>query len=174
MHAYDDAAVIAGQGTIGLELHADTPELTHVLVSVGGGGLMAGAAAALEGRVQVVAVEPAGCPTLHAALAAGRPVAVETGGLAADSLGARTIGQLGFEIARRTGVESVLVDDAAIPTGAGILVGAAESGFGARWRRSDGGIVGRGMVAACGKPGLRYPLRGEYRSGKDACKLVLI
>ena len=115
VHAYDDPDVVSGQGTAGLELLADTPGVTHVLVSVGGGGLLSGIAAALEGSVvQVIGVEPFGCPTLHAALAAGAPVAVEVGGLAADSLGARTLGQIGFEIARRTGVQSVLVDDAAI------------------------------------------------------------
>ena len=122
VHAYDDPDVVSGQGGVGLELLEDKPGLTHVLVSVGGGGLMGGIAAALEGSgVQVGGVEPFGCPTLHAALAAGGPVPVEVGGLAADSLGARTIGQIGFEIARRTGVESVLVEDTAIRAAQGWL-----------------------------------------------------
>jgi threonine dehydratase len=75
---------------------------------------MAGIAAAVEGRAKVVAVEPHAAPTLHAALAAGQPVDVAVSGIAADSLGARRIGDIGFEVAVRTGVESVLVSDADI------------------------------------------------------------
>jgi threonine dehydratase len=82
-----------------------------VLVAVGGGGLMAGIAAAVEGRAHVVGVEPRNAPTLHAALAAGVPVDVAVSGVAADSLGARRIGEIGFSVAVRTGVESVLVSD---------------------------------------------------------------
>jgi threonine dehydratase len=82
-----------------------------VLVAVGGGGLMAGIAAAVEGLARVVGVEPATAPTLHAALEAGAPVDVAVAGIAADSLGARRIGQIGFEVAVRTGVKSVLVSD---------------------------------------------------------------
>ena len=85
-----------------------------VLVAVGGGGLMSGVATAVEGRARVVGVEPVGAPTLHAALAAGEPVDVEVSGVAADSLGARRVGSIAWEVARRTGVGSVLVDDAAL------------------------------------------------------------
>jgi threonine dehydratase len=72
---------------------------------------MAGIAAALEGRARVVAVEPEGCPSFHAALAAGRPVDAEVSGVAADSLGARRTGEIAFAVARRTGVTSLLVGD---------------------------------------------------------------
>lgn len=75
---------------------------------------MAGVAAAVEGRARVVAVEPEAAPTLHAALAAGELVDVAVSGIAADSLGARRIGDIGFSVAVRTGVESVLVSDADI------------------------------------------------------------
>ena len=75
---------------------------------------MAGVATAVEGRARVVGVEPAGAPTLHAALAAGEPVDVAVSGVAADSLGARRVGSIAWDVARRTGVTSVLVDDAAI------------------------------------------------------------
>lgn len=115
VHAYDDEAVLAGQGTIGLELQQDAPALTHVLVAVGGGGLVGGIAAAHEGRpVQLLGVEPERSACLNAALEAGHPTPIEVGGVAADSLGARQVGQLSFDIARRTGLQSLLVPDSAI------------------------------------------------------------
>ncbi|HEX6754817.1 MAG TPA: threonine/serine dehydratase [Mycobacteriales bacterium] len=114
VHAYDQAEVCAGQGTLALELIEQAGPVDTVLVAVGGGGLVAGIAAALEDRVRVVGVEPEGCPTLHAALAAGRPVDVPVGGIAADSLGAGRIGEVCWAVARRTGLRSVLVPDEAI------------------------------------------------------------
>ncbi|GLY38502.1 threonine dehydratase [Amycolatopsis sp. NBRC 101858] len=113
-HAYDQPEICAGQGTVGLELLADVDGLDTILVAVGGGGLLAGIAAAVEGRARVVGVEPHTAPTLHAALAAGEPVPVEVSGIAADSLGASRLGDIAFAVATRTGVGSVLVDDAAI------------------------------------------------------------
>jgi threonine dehydratase len=114
-HAYDQPEVCAGQATLGLELLQQSGgELDTVLVAVGGGGLMAGIAMATEGRARVVGVEPVTIPTLHAALAAGRPVDVEVSGIAADSLGATRLGEIPFAVAARTGVRSVLVDDADI------------------------------------------------------------
>jgi threonine dehydratase len=110
-HPYDQPEVCAGQGTLALELEEQTEGVDTVLVSVGGGGLMAGIAAALEGRSRVVAVEPEGCPSFHAALAAGEPVDAEVSGVAADSLGARRTGEIPFAVARRTGVTSLLVSD---------------------------------------------------------------
>ena len=89
-------------------------EVDTVLVATGGGGLMAGVATAVADVARVVAVEPVTAPTLHAALAAGEPVDVAVSGVAADSLGARRIGALGWEAARRHDVMSVLVDDEAI------------------------------------------------------------
>jgi threonine dehydratase len=113
-HAYDQPEIAAGAGTLALELLEDVPGLDTVVVAVGGGGLFAGVAAALEGRVRVVAVETAGAPTLHRALAAGEPVDVAVSGVAADSLGARRIGAIGFDLALRTSPVSLLVDDAAV------------------------------------------------------------
>ncbi len=110
-HAYDQPEIAAGAGTVGSELLDQVPGVDTVLVAVGGGGLMAGIAAAVEGDAKVVAVEPATAPTLHAALAAGEPVDVPVSGVAADSLGARSIGDIGFSVAVRAGVESVLVSD---------------------------------------------------------------
>jgi threonine dehydratase len=118
VHAYDQPEVLAGQGTVALEWEADAPPLDALLVAVGGGGLLGGMAAWLAGRVRVVAVEPEGCPTLARALEAGRPVDVEVGGIAADSLGARRLGAGCFEVAsaqRSAGtLEHVLVSDDAI------------------------------------------------------------
>jgi threonine dehydratase len=113
-HAYDQIEVAAGAGTLVDETIDDEPSIETVIVAVGGGGLLAGVLAGLDGRARVVAVEPMAAPTLNAALKAGRPVDVSVSGIAADSLGARRVGQIAFDVARRFGVESVLVDDSAI------------------------------------------------------------
>jgi threonine dehydratase len=115
VHAYDQPEVLAGQGTVGKELAEDAPEATHVLVATGGGGLIGGIAAWFAGSgVQVISIEPEGCPTLATALKEGRPVPCPVGGVAADSLGARQVGGLMFEVAKRHVAQAVLVPDAAI------------------------------------------------------------
>jgi threonine dehydratase len=114
VHAYDHADVLAGQGTVGREMEQDAPELTHVLVATGGGGLIGGIAAWYAGSVSVISVEPEGCPALHDALAAGRPVDAPVGGVAADSLGARRAGAEMFPLAQRYVGAALLVPDAAI------------------------------------------------------------
>lgn len=115
-HAYDQPEIAAGAGTLALELlEQATKPVDTVVVAVGGGGLMSGVAAALEDLpVRVVGVEPEQAPTLRAALQAGEPTDVKVSGVAADSLGARRVGDIAFEVARRTGVHSLLVDDPAI------------------------------------------------------------
>jgi threonine dehydratase len=113
-HAYDQPEVCAGQGSVALELLDQLGQVDTVVLAVGGGGLMAGVATALQDRARVVGVEPETSPTLHAALAAGHPVDVEVSGIAADSLGARRVGTIAYEVAVRTGVRSVLVTDEAI------------------------------------------------------------
>jgi threonine dehydratase len=114
VHAYDHEDVLAGQGSVGREFEQDAPDLTHILVATGGGGLIGGIAAWYAGSVAVVSVEPEGCPSLHDALLAGRPVAAPVGGVAADSLGAREVGSLMFPIAQRFVSQAVLVADEAI------------------------------------------------------------
>jgi threonine dehydratase len=114
IHAYDHADVLAGQGTVGREFEQDAPDLTHILVASGGGGLIGGIAAWYAGSTAIISVEPEGCPALHDALRAGRPVDAPVGGLAADSLGARQVGLLMFPIARRFVSQAVLVADDAI------------------------------------------------------------
>ena len=114
VHAYDHTDVLAGQGTVAREFEHDAPELTHVLVATGGGGLIGGMAAWYAGSTAVVSVEPIGCPALHDALRCGAPVDAPVGGLAADSLGARQVGGLMFPLAQRYVAQAVLVTDDAI------------------------------------------------------------
>jgi threonine dehydratase len=112
VHAFDQPETLLGQGTIGLELEADAPEVDSLLVAVGGGGLIGGIAAWYAGRVKVVGVEPDGAPTLRAAFAAGEPVDAPAGGIAADSLAPKRVGRLMFPIARaHVAPEVVLVTD---------------------------------------------------------------
>jgi threonine dehydratase len=114
VHAYDQPEVIAGQGTVGLELLEQVEGFDTVLVAVGGGGLIGGIATALGDRAQVVAVEPEAAPTLQRALDAGQPVDTVVGGVASDSLGARRIGELAFAAVQKYSVKSLLVADDAI------------------------------------------------------------
>lgn len=101
MHAYDQPEVVAGAGTLAAEIEAEAGLPSRVLVSVGGGGLVAGIAAWFESRCRVEALEPVGSPTLHAARAAGEPVDVAVGGLAADALGARRIGHIAWAVSQQ-------------------------------------------------------------------------
>ena len=114
VHAFDQNETIMGQGTLALELEAQAPDIDTLLVSVGGGGLVAGIAAWYAGRVKVIGVEPEASPTLTRALEAGHPVEAEVGGLAADSLAPRQVGQIVFPIVQKYAPQTVLVTDEAI------------------------------------------------------------
>jgi threonine dehydratase len=114
MHAYDQVEVVAGAGTLAREIELEAGLPDRVLVSVGGGGLIGGIAAWFASRCRVEALEPVGSPTLHAARAAGEPVDVSVGGLAADALGARRIGSVAWPITQRHVCAAHLVPDAAI------------------------------------------------------------
>jgi len=114
IHAFDQAETLLGQGTVGLELEQDAPEIDTLLVAVGGGGLIGGIAAWYGSRIKIVAVEPESAPTLHAAFAAGHPVDAPAGGIAADSLAPRRVGELMFAIARNHVSQVTLVTDDAI------------------------------------------------------------
>ena len=158
IHAYDQWETLQGQATVGLELEEQFPRLDALLVAVGGGGLVGGIAAWYAGRVPVIGVEPAEAPTLTRALEAGKPVDAPAGGVAADSLAPRRVGELMFPIARRH-VTTVLVSDDAIrdaqrhlwktlrvvaePGGAAAM---AALGSGA-WKAREGQTVG---VLLCG------------------------
>lgn len=114
VHAYDQVETLLGQATVGLEFEEQEPKLDSLLVAVGGGGLIGGIASWYSGRIKIVGVEPETAPTLTKALEAGHPVDAEAGGIAADSLAPKRVGELMFPIARDL-VDSVrLVPDAAI------------------------------------------------------------
>jgi threonine dehydratase len=111
IHAYDQAETMLGAGTVGMELAGQAPGASHVLASVGGGGLLSGVAAWYAGDAQVVGVEPEGAPTLTEAMRAGRPVDAEAGSIAVDSLAPRQVGELTFAVLRQNAAQVLLVDD---------------------------------------------------------------
>ena len=113
VQAYEDPVVFAGAGSVALEF-AEQATFDTLLVAVGGGGLIAGCAAAIGDSIRIVAVETEGTPTLHEALKAGHPVDVKISGIAADALGASRIGTPNFEVAQKLVAESVLVTDEAV------------------------------------------------------------
>ncbi|WP_431128463.1 threonine/serine dehydratase [Variovorax paradoxus] len=113
-HAYDQPEVVAGAGTLGVEIEAEGDFPDSVLVSVGGGGLIGGLAGWFQKRARVVALEPEKAPTLFRAREAGEPVDVDVGGIAADSLGARRIGAISWEITQKYVQDALLLSDESI------------------------------------------------------------
>jgi threonine dehydratase len=111
IHAFDQMETLLGQGTVGLEFEEQAPDLDTLLVAVGGGGLIGGIASWYQGQVKIVGVEPEAAPTLAKALEAGRPVDTEAGGIAADSLAPRRVGELMFPIAQKLVDRVLLVSD---------------------------------------------------------------
>ncbi len=101
IHAFDQAETLLGQGTVGLEFERQAPALDTLLVSVGGGGLIGGIASWYQGKIRVMGVEPEAAPTLTRALEAGHPVDAIAGGIAADSLAPKRVGELMFPIAQQ-------------------------------------------------------------------------
>jgi threonine dehydratase len=114
IHAYEQCETLLGQGSVGLEMEEQAPDINTLLVACGGGGLIGGIAAWYAGRVRVIGVEPEAAPTLFRALEAGHPVDAPAGGIAADSLAPRQVGQIMFPIAQRYVERVVLVEDDAI------------------------------------------------------------
>jgi threonine dehydratase len=114
IHAFDQVETLLGQGTLGREWQAQAGELDTLLVAVGGGGLIGGIASWYAGSIKIVGVEPEASPTLYNALAAGRPVDAPVGGIAADSLAPKRVGERTFPIAKRYVGGVVLVSDDAI------------------------------------------------------------
>jgi threonine dehydratase len=111
IHAFNQEETLVGQGTLGLEIESDLPEIDTLLVAVGGGGLIGGIAAWYAGRIRIVAVEPEGAPTLHRAFEAGHPVDAPAEGIAADSLAPKRVGEMMFPIAEAFVERSILVSD---------------------------------------------------------------
>ena len=157
IHAYDAPLTVAGQGTLMREWEKQGLQADTVLIAVGGGGLIAGAMAWLQGRRKVVAVEPATSRALNAALEAGAPVDVSVSGVAANALGARRIGSICFDLAKETAVTSVLVDDDAI-TAAQLAL----------WRNC------RQLVEPAGATALAALTSGAYRPEKGERVAVLV
>lgn len=116
IHAYDQPATLAGQGTVAKEFLAQAPGLDTILIAVGGGGLIGGITAWCQavGGPKVVAVEPETAASFNRAMTTGAPVEVTVSGVAADSLGAPRLGELSFAIATAAKTPSVLVEDSAI------------------------------------------------------------
>jgi len=114
IHAYEQRETLLGQGTVGLEMEEQAPQIDTLLVACGGGGLIGGIAAWYEGRVRIIGVEPETAPTLFRALEAGRPVDSPAGGIAADSLAPLRVGEIMFPLAQKFVERVVLVEDDAI------------------------------------------------------------
>ncbi|WP_137701327.1 threonine/serine dehydratase [Marimonas lutisalis] len=157
IHAYDAPATVAGQGTCMAEWEAQGLQADTVLIAVGGGGLIAGALAWLQGARKVVAVEPETSCALNAALKAVQPVDVDVSGVAANALGARRIGDICFGLAVEHGATSVLVSDAAIT--------AAQT---ALWREL------RQLVEPAGATALAALMSGAYRPEPGERVAVLV
>ena len=114
LHPFADAAVIAGQGTIALELAAQAPDLDHLVVAIGGGGLISGvamAARALNPKVKVIGVEPTGAPTLHESVKAGRLITLDRIATRAGTLAPKRSEQINLDLIRAHVAEIVLVSD---------------------------------------------------------------
>jgi len=160
IHPFADPAVIAGQGTIALEILDDAPDLDTLLVAIGGGGLISGiaiAAKALKPGIRIIGVEPVGAPTLHDSLAAGRLVEIPHLDTAAVTLAPRRSELVNFTIVRQTVERIVLVEDTEMRTAA-------------RWLWREIGVAaelsGAAAVAAL--------LSGRYRAmaGEQVCAIV--
>ncbi len=162
IHAYDQVETLLGQGTLGLELeeqlHLQGQGIDTLLVAVGGGGLIGGIAAYLDGRIKIVAVEPEEAPTLYTALAAGHPVDAPAGGIAADSLAPKRVGKLTFPIAaNHVSPEVILVSDDEIM-----------SAQAAMWDRL------RIVTEPGGAAAFAALLSGKYRPEKDERVAVVV
>ena len=157
VHAFDHPDVVAGQGTIAAELEEQAPDLDTVLVAVGGGGFIGGIAAWYGSRTRVIAVEAEGSPTLARAREAGHPIDIATGGLAADSLGCRRVGEIGFEIAQRFVPEALIVSEEAIRDAQRLL-----------WNEL------RIVAEPGGAVALAAILEGAYKPGRDEAIGIIV
>jgi threonine dehydratase len=183
VHAYDDPQVIAGQGTIGLEILEDLPSVDQVIVPVGGGGLIAGIAAALRGTnpgVRVTGVQAAACPSAVEALRAGKPVTVDSLPTLADGIRVRRVGDLPYPVIRDLVDRVVLVDEDAIADSMLLLLerkkvlaeGAGAAPLAAVLSGSAGIVPGSRVVLVVSGGNLDIPLlervirRGLVRTGR--------
>ena len=145
VHAFDDPKIVAGQGTLGLELLDALPELDTVIVPVGGGGLIAGMAVVIRARrpgVRIIGVQAEGCPSIRLSLAAGEPVAVPEARTIADGIAVKRPGDVTLPLIHDLVDEVVTVDDDAIARG---IVYAAQN---LRQVAEGGGAVGIAALLA--------------------------
>ena len=157
VHAYDTVPTVAGQGTLALEWEHQGLEADTLLIAVGGGGLIAGAAAWFQKTKKIIAVEPQTSSALHAALNNGAPLDVTVSGIAVNALGAKKIGQICFDLAVEMGMQSVLVNDDAILAAQKLL-----------WRAH------RQLVEPAGATALAALTSGAYKPEKDESVAVLV
>jgi threonine dehydratase len=125
IHPFDDAGVIAGQGTVGLEIVDDLPDVHRVIAGVGGGGLLAGIAVAVQGRrpgTEIIAVQPKGADTLRASLSQGRVTLGPRPSTFADGLATRHVGELPLKILAEAHTKAYAVDDRSIARAAFLLL----------------------------------------------------
>jgi threonine dehydratase len=168
VHPFDDPLVIAGQGTVGLEIVEDAPDTAVIVVPVGGGGLVSGVAVAAQGR-RVIAVEPELSTALHDGLAAGRSVPVEPRSIA-DGLSAPFAGELPIEICTRLGVESVLVSEDEIAAGMRFLYTRAKLACEPAAAAGVGAILA-GKIAADDEP-VTVVVSGGNVAGETAAAIL--
>ena len=157
VHAFDALGTVAGQGTVLAEWEDQGLEADTVLIAVGGGGLIGGAMAWLEGRCKVVGVEPFNAPTLTKALQTGPQTTVEVSGVAANALGAKQVGRICYDLAQATGTKTVNVEDDAISKAQVLL-----------WERL------RQLVEPAGAAALAAILSGAYIPQKGERVAVLL
>ena len=165
VHAFDQVETMLGQGTIGLELDEQAPDIDTLLIGVGGGGLIGGIAAWYANRIRVIGVEPEAAPTLYKALEAGGPVDAEMGGIAADSLAPRRVGELVFPLARKHVERVILVTRRCHSPGAegavGYIAGRRRARCGRCLLRPDF----RTLSSRTRREGWRAGQRRQYRGG---------
>jgi threonine dehydratase len=160
IHPFADPAVIAGQGTIALEVLEEAPDLDSLIVAIGGGGLISGiaiAARALRPGIRIIGVEPTGAPTLHDSLAAGRLVELARLDTAAVTLAPRRSAEMNFAIVRGCVEQVLLVEDRDMREAARWL-----------WRELGVGVELSGAAAVAAL------LAGRYRPaiGERVCAIV--
>jgi threonine dehydratase len=168
VHPHSDPLVIAGHGTLALELLEDVPELQTVVVGVGGGGLVSGILVALDGRARVVAVEPERAPAFSAGLAAGRSVHVETDTIA-DGLAPPFAGELPLELCRNR-VETVLVSEEEIVEGMRFLYERAKLACEPAGAAAAGAVLGGKVEAG---PGVAVVVSGGNVDPRQAAATLL-
>jgi threonine dehydratase len=151
VHPFDDPLTIAGQGTVGLEILEDLPDVETIVVPVGGGGLISGIAVAAAGRARVIGVEPELSTALHSALTAGERVEVTPTSIA-DGLNAPHAGRLALAIAQERVEEVVLVTE-----------GELEEGFRFLYERAKLACEPAGAAAVAAV------LSGKVAGGRTAC-----